>query len=251
MSDDARIDYQAPALEKGLDILELLAERTDALSPPEISKALHRSRNEIYRMLVVLARRGYLVRDSDDRYRVSSRLFELGMRTPPLRNLHDAALPLMHMLAERLHQSCHLVVASGDEMIVVARVESPANLGFAVRVGYRRPLVQSTSGRILLTFRPEAQRVAWLDAQHLGVAEREAFLADCAQAREDGFFAGASALVDAVTDVGAPVFAGEESAIASLTMPFVSGRSARTSLNTAIATLRETADLITARLTHG
>ncbi len=42
-------DYTAPALEKGLDILELLAVSPIGLSQAEIATKLKRSVNEIYR----------------------------------------------------------------------------------------------------------------------------------------------------------------------------------------------------------
>ena len=52
--------YRAPALDKGLDILELLAATEEGLSQAEIAKALDRSPNEIYRMLDRLVRRSVL-----------------------------------------------------------------------------------------------------------------------------------------------------------------------------------------------
>lgn len=250
---DERIGYQAPALEKGLEIIEHLSGHPGACAAIEIAKAVGRSRNEIYRMLVVLERHGYLERSSDDRYRLTNKLFYLGMRTPPLRNLHDAALPLMHRLADQLMQSCHLVVVSGTDIVVIARVESPDQQGFAVRLGYRRPLHLSTSGRVLFAFQASDRQSALLDQVRPGAepSDLERFLVDCTRARTDGFFAGPSLYVDAVTDIGAPVYGGEEGAIASLTMPFVSGRSARSSLLDAIPILRATANEISARMTHG
>ena len=62
--DDAGDRYRAPALDKGLDILELLATTDEGLSQAEIAKALERSPNEIYRMLDRLVRRHYVVRTS-------------------------------------------------------------------------------------------------------------------------------------------------------------------------------------------
>lgn len=251
--DEDKRGYQAPALDKGLAILEYLADRSHPHAMAEIAGAVGRSRSEIYRMLVVLERRGYLERTSDERYQLSNKLFDLGMRAPPLRNLHDAALPLMHELAERLLQSCQLVVLSDTDIVVVARVESPDQLGFAVRVGYRRPARQSVSGRVLCAFQSDARHATLVGTLAAGApaAERKHFVADCARARTDGYFAGPSAFVDAVTDVGAPIFGGDAGAVASLTMPFVSGRSARTTLADAIAALRETAASISTRLIHG
>lgn len=54
--------YRAPALDKGLDILELLSEYPDGLTRAEIVKALGRSANEIYRMLERLVARQYVTR---------------------------------------------------------------------------------------------------------------------------------------------------------------------------------------------
>jgi len=249
-----RREYQAPALDKGLEILEFLADKAAPHGMMEIAGALGRSRNEIYRMLVVLERRGYLERLADDRFELSNRLFELGMRTPPRRNLHDAALPHMHRLAESLFQSCHLVVRSADDMVVVARVESPDLLGFAVRVGYRRPIVLSTSGRLLFAFLPRAHQDAWLDSLRAAApaAEVDRFLADCAKIEKKGYHVGPSPYVDAVTDLGAPIFDGaSEGAVASLIVPFVSGRSARSSIDEALDALRAAAGAIGEALRHG
>ena len=62
--------YRAPALDKGLDILELLAGEEEGLSQAEIAKALGRTPNEQYRMLERLVRRGYVARNASDPSRV-------------------------------------------------------------------------------------------------------------------------------------------------------------------------------------
>ena len=59
--------YSAPALEKGLDILELLSLCSGGgLSQSEIAEGLGRSKNEIFRMMVVLEERGYIKRSDGD-----------------------------------------------------------------------------------------------------------------------------------------------------------------------------------------
>ena len=84
--------YSAPALSKGLDILELLASQTNGLKKNEIAQALDRSVNELYRMLVVLVARGYVMLDEEsERYSLTMRLFELSHRFPPTRRLTTVA----------------------------------------------------------------------------------------------------------------------------------------------------------------
>src|SRR3546814_3794137 len=54
--------YAAPALEKGLDILELLSSVSRPMGLSDISQAVGRSKNEIFRMLHVLEKRHYIER---------------------------------------------------------------------------------------------------------------------------------------------------------------------------------------------
>src|SRR6478736_3920008 len=87
--------YRAPALDKGLDILELLAGVDGGLTQAEISKKLNRSPNEFYRMLDRLVRRGYVTRIDGDRYALTLKLFGLSQLHAPVRRLVSYATPLM------------------------------------------------------------------------------------------------------------------------------------------------------------
>ena len=60
MPDDENDKYRAPALDKGLDILELLATSPEGMTKAEIAKGVERSPNETYRMLRTLVRRNYV-----------------------------------------------------------------------------------------------------------------------------------------------------------------------------------------------
>src|SRR5580692_831836 len=90
----------APALEKGLDLLEALAEAPGGLTQKALALRLGRSVGEIFRMLGVLERRAYIARDAaTGQYGLTLRLFELANRHPPMRRLQSAALPIMQDLA--------------------------------------------------------------------------------------------------------------------------------------------------------
>ena len=54
-------NYSAPALDKGLDILELLSTSENGLTQAQIASKLNKSVNEIYRMLSTLRAREYVV----------------------------------------------------------------------------------------------------------------------------------------------------------------------------------------------
>jgi DNA-binding IclR family transcriptional regulator len=247
--------YQAPALDKGIDILEYLstaARPTRSQTSPRRSTA-PRTRSTAWPWCWSAA-----VTWSGRRTTVSPspiRLFQLGIRNPPLRNLLDAAMPLMHELAEGLEQSCHLAVTSGDDMVVVARVESPGLLGFAVRVGYRRHIVEATSGRVLFGFQPEERQARWLPSLRRSApkgADVPAFLAACEATRREGFAMADSSFVLGVTDIATPVYDGAEAGpLASLTMPFLARRDRPGDAAVATAALTQTGLRISERLRHG
>ena len=70
--------YSAPALEKGLDIIELLSRSVLGFSQAEIAKELKRSVNEIYRMLNILVARKYIELDTEtERYKLTYKLLQL------------------------------------------------------------------------------------------------------------------------------------------------------------------------------
>jgi DNA-binding IclR family transcriptional regulator len=242
--------YQAPSLTKGLEVLEFLSGQDEAHAVSELARALGKSRNEIYRMVIVLERLGYLARTDTDRFTVTHKLFDLAMRAPPQRNLLSKALPEMERLTEETLQSCHLTVASGSDMVVVARMESPAALGFSVRVGYRLALNQSASGKVLYAWQNEASRAAWRNSS-VTKEDRErwaAFEREAHTIRETGVYLSPSAYVDAVTDIAAPVTLGSSSvAAAALVTPFIGGRSAKISLTQAATATKEAAR----RISHG
>lgn len=202
--------YNAPALEKGLAILEIVSASPQPMKTEEIARATARSRNEIYRMLQVLEVHGYIGRESaSDGYTATNKLFSLGMRTAPIADLNSAALPEMRRLSDELALSVRLVVPSGDQIVFIAGVESTVSFGLSVHLGYHRPIVLSTSGRVLYAFQTPERQVAWL--QQLRKTARseedlESFIADAAKARRNGWMIRKSVTVEGVTDICAPIW---------------------------------------------
>lgn len=161
-SSDDLARYRAPALEKGLDILELLVAESQPLSVSVIAQKLGRSTGELFRMIQVLERRGFVEQAAvNGGYRLSGRLLSLGMDQSSVKTLVEIALPHMRQLSLDIGQSCHLAMHSEGQIVVVARMESSEMIGFSVRIGYRRPLMSTLSGTILYAFQPEIIRRRW------------------------------------------------------------------------------------------
>ncbi|RYE06913.1 MAG: IclR family transcriptional regulator [Hyphomicrobiales bacterium] len=213
--------YRAPALDKGLDILELLAGTEDGLSQAEIAKALDRSPNEIYRMLDRLVRRDYVRRTNADRYELTLKLFELSYSTPPIRRLVSQAMPVLRRFARDAEQAVHLVIHDRNLLVVVAQVDSPGYWNVSVRVGSRIGMVNTGSGHVFLAFANEEERTLMVE----GVDKRPEKLTPelikrLAHVRKQGFETMASLQTASVTNLSVPIFGPLGTVIAALTCPF-------------------------------
>jgi DNA-binding IclR family transcriptional regulator len=218
--------YRAPALDKGLDILELLAEQPQGLTRAEIVKAMGRSQSEIYRMLERLVVRNYVTRSNEgDRYALSLKLFVLGNRHPPIDRLVARAQPLMDTFTKAAEQSCHLGVYDRGNITVVAQVGSPGNWGLSIRLGARVSLIDTGSGHALLAFQSE-RRYAEMLLEHVALDGEvpmapEELESTLRKVRQLGRWQGDSKQALGVVDISIPVLGPYGDALAVLTCPFV------------------------------
>ena len=227
--------YTAPALEKGLDILELLADAADGMSQNQIAAGLGRSIGEIFRMLEVLERRAWLYRSAvDGTYRLSMRMFELAHRQPQIRRLVAVALPLMNDLARTTRQSNHLVVHHDRRILVVAQVDSPEAMGFAVRVGAHFPFrLDRVSARTLSAFQPASARdelIQEMIDNDPAPPARSTLLRMVAAIGRRGYEEKESATLPGITDICCPIFDRSGFAVATLTQPYLPQRDVRLSV---------------------
>lgn len=211
--------YRVPALEKGIDILELLARQPSGMSLTAMSREMGRSLGEIYRIALALEARGYICREPEsDSFALTLRLFELASEHPPMNRLLGAALPEMQRLAAEAEQSCHLAVVAGGEVLVVAQADSPRPMHYAVKMGARFPVLETSSGAVFLAFgrQPEALRDAKEQSPDFAIDVEERLT----QIRLTGGERRPSLVVSGVINLSRPVF-DHRGIVAVLTMPFL------------------------------
>lgn len=220
--------YRAPALSKGLDILELLASDPQGLSQIEIAKELGRTASEIFRMLMVLRQRGYVQLAADgDRYELTTRLFEIAHRHPPTRRLTSIAGEAMQRMANRINQSMHMAILHAERVLVIAQVDCQDNNLTSVRLGAHIPLFETASGRVLTAWQGDDAREDLLCAASSAGANwrtdpRAAeFVADLAEVRARGYCEAPSFTIGGVCNLSAPVFDFRGKVIAAITVPFI------------------------------
>lgn len=215
--------YRAPALDKGLDILELLAEQPKGMTRAEIVRAMGRSPSEIYRMLERLVARHYVARSAEgDRYELTMKLFVLAHRHPPVRRLVARAMPLMDEFALDAQQSCHLVVPHNGAGLVVAQASPVDSWEFRVNVGSRLDLLTTGSGLTLLAFQDPQRRedtlAIWRGSDKLN--KLRTMETDLRRVREQGYRIADSQQLRGLLDITVPVREPNGDAVAVITCAF-------------------------------
>jgi len=217
--------YTAPALEKGLDVLELLASVSEGLTNSEIARTLGRTVSEVFRMLVCLEQRGYISRtEPDERYRLTLKLFEVVHRYHPLQRLLVLARPLMQQVAHSTGQSCHLAMLNSAEVVVVAQVEAPGKMGFSVRLGANVDILNTASGHVILAFQTQDVRrralELWRRRSHKSLPARlEPHLR---RIRRRGYEQLPSYAVCGIVNISYPVLNQHGHAVAAMAVPYIS-----------------------------
>jgi len=91
-----------------------------------------------------------LERLPDRSYRIGTRIWEIGTRTPGALGLREISLPYLHAVQSRVRQHVQLVVRADLDALVIERVSARDAVVNASIVGGRIPLQHSSSGLVLL-----------------------------------------------------------------------------------------------------
>jgi DNA-binding IclR family transcriptional regulator len=212
-----------------LDIVELLAYATHGLSLTDLSQELHAAKSSLFPLLKTLVGRGYLVADEAGKYRLSSKLFELGVKSLGERDLREVARPALKLLSKHTGEAVLLAVLASDKgaVLYVDKVESEHRIRYSAGLGERRPLHSSSSGKVMLAFMSEAERAEVLKALKLvrftpqTVGTRKELLAEIARVREQGACVNVDQSAVGRCGIAVPVFdhRGEVVAAVSLGAP--------------------------------
>ncbi|TAF39738.1 MAG: IclR family transcriptional regulator [Alphaproteobacteria bacterium] len=215
-------NYAAPALEKGLDILEMLCQCESGLTQQEIAARLGRNLGEIYRMLTCLVRRNYVV-NYGNTYSITSKLFQLSHFHPPTYRLLTEALPIMEELSRTIGFSCDLRIYNRGVQTVIASIQTLDGLGFMTRVGAEIAVAPSASGQVLLAFQDAVMQELWLKESlpNASDVEIEAFKNVLKAVKYHGFASIKSNQYAGLHAISFPVLDIRDRAIAAITVPML------------------------------
>lgn len=226
-------------LEKSWLVLDAFRPTGGPLRLIDVAERCHLPKTTAFRLLTELTEIGAVARRTDGYY-LGRRLFELGSIVPLERDLRHAALPFMHDLYEATHETIHLGVRDGYDVVYVEKLRGQSAFSLPSRVGGRLPLNCTGVGKALLAFsgpdfidevlgRPLRRLTAHslVDPQRLEEALGQIQAAGLAYEREEAQLGGAC--------IAAPIFS-EGEVVAALSVSVPLGRFHPTRLAPAVKT---------------
>lgn len=155
-----RILNHSPAVERAIDVIELMAATERDLSLSELIKELNIPRQSLVRILNTLLDRGVVDRtEQRGFYRLGMKLLYLGNRLQDKIKLRSMAWPFMQELAQKTRKTIELSTLDRDQLILIEQIEGSEGVRLYSRVGSVYPYLHAVAvGKIYLAHMDSEKR---------------------------------------------------------------------------------------------
>jgi len=147
------------SLQRGLEILVAVAQADRALGITELSQQFGLAKGSISRLVATLVQQSFLTRDPETaKYRLSTRVWELGVGAVSQLDVRAIARPAMETLNAATQETVHLtVLTESDEMVFLDKLDSTRAVRPNVELGATLPPYCVANGKAMLAFLPKAR----------------------------------------------------------------------------------------------
>ena len=140
-------------LERVFALLDCFTAEEPVLTLAQLTANTGIPRSTVHRLANTLVEQRLLER-ADGGFRLGLRQFELGELVEDRRKLRDASLPSIQELFEQTHETVHLAVLDGLDLLYFVKVVGYNAFPLPTRTGGRWPMHSSALGKALLAHAP-------------------------------------------------------------------------------------------------
>lgn len=217
----ARHSRGVSRLRRALAILEAFTIEAPFLTLSDVAERSDMPVSTAHGIVAELVSKGLLERMADRSYRVGTRLWEIGSRTPGVLGLREIALPFLHGVQAGVRQHAQLAVHSGLDVLIIERLSARDAVVNASIVGGRIPLEHSSSGHVLLAYLEEdlipdivrLQRPSPITGEAIGEAELRRIIG---RVRREGYAVAEGYIHQASRGIAVPVRGAQGVVVAAL-----------------------------------
>lgn len=146
------------AVDRTIDIIEYIYKSGGGVSISKISKDLDLYKSTVYRTLVTLETRGYIVQDEkSELYSLGHKFFLIGKGADQNKELSSLLMPYMKRLNDRYGESVNLgKIEKGTDgiyrLVIISECESKHSLSAKIDIGAMHECYCASLGKCLLAF---------------------------------------------------------------------------------------------------
>jgi DNA-binding IclR family transcriptional regulator len=184
--------YHLRAIARALDVLDCFTDESPELNLKEISSAIQLPESSLFRILLTLQGKGYLVQNADGAYCLAPKLL-FGKIYERAERLRVILRPFLQQLVGRFDETASLAYLYGDRIQALDTIESFHEFRMTNKPGRVLPPHCSSLGKAIAAFQEPTAANRLLESYGLyrrtenTLTERQAVLAEFAEIRERGY----------------------------------------------------------------
>lgn len=212
------------AVERSLDILEILREREGA-SLSTIADGLDLPKSTVHNHLKTLEEKQYIVQE-DNQYQLGLRFLDYGEYVKTRKMVYEEACPVVEELADRTGERAQFIAQEYGHGVYVHIAEGERAVNTGTMIGQRggARLHATAAGKAILAHLPDDQRRAALDKWGMPkitentIQERDRLREEFETIRERGFAINDEEHIIGLRAVGVPVMGSDEEVVGALSV---------------------------------
>lgn len=222
---------EASSLQRGLAMLELLAERPSGATLREITDHLGVPGASGLRIARTLVELGYLTREADSkRFFLTNSFLLLGQPRTTSRGLTECAITAMRRIRQTTGETTQLCCLIGTEMVILEQLLSTHPFKYSADLGARCPCYSCAPGKALVAFLPNIEqdetinRIQFKRFTENTITSKRALRQELDRIRERGFAVDRAEGLAGIHCVAAPILDRHQSPVGAITIAGPSSR---------------------------
>jgi DNA-binding IclR family transcriptional regulator len=244
-------NHSNSAAVRSFRILEVVAEHENGCSLPEIAEGVALPKQTVHRMVAQLELAGLLLREPRSRrLQIAGRVERFAtaslMNGPASKERHA----ILSGLVQDTGETCNITALAGTDIVYLDRVETAWPLRMMLAPGSHVPLHATSSGKLLASLLPKAQRDRLLSQLSLRgftqstIVDRDALELELAETRKRRVGINRAEHLRGMCGVAVPVMIDRQRACAAVAIQAPEGRMTLDELLALVPRLREAAEAV-------
>lgn len=203
--------FRLPAVDRAMNLLELLAVSRNGLTLSELSRKLEIPKSTAHYLIYTLSTRGYVQRTTNGRHSLGLRLTGIASQSKAEVDLSALATPYLREVAARVNLTATAAILKGAEAVIIGRANAFRDIGGGAWVGRHLDLHCTAQGKALLSGCPDEELNRLFLRRELAqytsktIISLDALKAQLAEVRVRGYATNDEEQVHGVRAVAAPI----------------------------------------------